>query len=198
MADAGIRVEVSAELAALTRANIIGHVAGDLAYVLPGVKEGTVESIIYGFREAILSGVEFLVTNKWGKVVGYMAIRVDWDTYSIVVVDGSGENVFRVDPKQPVSDQVAPLLARTRSYIQQSLKGVRGRKCEVIYAYRNVRSEEAKAKQRAFREKYNLVDLSDKDRERLNAAKELDKGLVVADSQLPEVTVTFRCRNNGP
>ncbi len=191
MADAGIRIEVSAELAALTRANIIGHVAGDLASILPGMKADTIKSIIYGFREAILSVVQFLVTNDSGELVGYMAIHVDWKAYSVAIVEESSKNVFQIDPRQPVSDQVAPLLARARSYIQQACKEIKGAKCEVVYTYRGVRTEEAKAKQKAFRKKFRLVALDDEAKERLNAAK-LDRSLVAVDSQLPEVTVTFK------
>ncbi|MET8336808.1 hypothetical protein ABZV14_07830 [Streptosporangium canum] len=191
MADAGIRVQVSIELAALTRANIIGHVARDLASTLPAIRANTLKSIIHGFREAILSRVEFLISNDSNELVGYMAIEVDWKRYSIAVVEESSRNVFQIDPEQPVSDQVAPLLARTRSYIQQACKEINGVRCEAVYNYREAHGEEAEAKRIAFNKKYNLKDLNENSEKRLREAR-LDKKLVAVDSNLPEMSVTFK------
>lgn len=191
MVEPSVRVQVSAELAAITRANILGHVAGELAAILPSMKAATIKSIIFGFREAILSTVEFLITTDSGELVGYMAIEIDWKKYSISVVEESSRNIFQIDPKQPVSDQVAPHLARTRSYIQQACKEIKGADCEVIYGYRNSRGEAAEAKRKAFSKKYGLRELSERDNKRLKEAQ-LDRRLVAVDGQLPEMTVTFR------
>ncbi|MEV4547141.1 hypothetical protein [Nonomuraea wenchangensis] len=197
MTDAGIQVSVSVELAAMTRANIIGHVAGDLAGVLPAIKAETIKSIIIGFREAILSSVEFIIADEPGDIVGYMAIEVDWRRYSIAIIEESNRSVLKLDPQQPVTDQVAPLLARARSYIQQACKEVKAAKCHPIYTYRSVRTEEAQAKIKAFKKKYHLTAINDKTRKRLEEVR-LNKKLVVSDSSLPEMTVTFKRKQNPP
>lgn len=197
MIEPSVRVQVSAELAAITRANTLGHVAGELAAILPSITSATIKSIIFGFREAILSRIEFLITTDSKELVGYMAIEIDWKRYSIAVVEESSKNVFQIDPKQPVSDQIAPHLARTRSYIQQACKEIKGAHCEIVYNYRNSRGEAAEAKRKAFNKKYRLSNLSERNMKRLNEAR-LDRKLVAVDSQLPEMTVTFRRKKVDP
>lgn len=192
-----LRVQVSAELAAMTRANILGHVAGELAAALPAVKATDIKPIIFGFREAILSRVEFLISSASDEVVGYMAIEIDWRRFSVAIVEESSRNVFQIDPKQPVTDQVAPLLARARSYIQQACKEIQGAKCEPIFSYRDSSGEEAAMKRAAFNKKYALRTLSKQHAQRLEEAR-LNRKFVAVDGQLPEMTITFKSKKIEP
>ncbi|MEU3167707.1 hypothetical protein [Streptosporangium sp. NPDC006930] len=191
MTGSEIRVQVSAELASITRANILGHVAGEMAAALPTIKAADIKTIIFGFREAILSKVEFVISDNVGEIVGYMAIEIDWKRFSIAVIEESSRNVFQIDPKHPVSDQVAPHLARTRSYIQQACKGLQEVKCMPVYSYRNAHGEEVEAKRKAFQKKYGLMEMNEISMKRVRSAR-LDLKVVAADSQLPEMTVTFK------
>lgn len=182
MSDGGVRVRASTEVAALTRANIIGHIAREVTAVFKPA-DTVLETVLRGFREGYLEELELLLRDDAGETVGYLSIKVDWETYSVAVRDGTEKKTYRLDPSQPVTGQVAPTLAKAVAYLSAKAEELGVASCRPLYTYRAGRRDEG-------RKVLRTSPISDEENVELGKVREEVK-MVVTDSALKELTVSF-------
>lgn len=180
----GVRVRVSAELASLTRANILGHLAREIVSALnPG--DNALDNILRGIRLALLEKVEVIMYGSAGKVVGYLALHIDWNKYAIYL-ETSGTNTFRLDPTQPVTRQLSPLLSKATAYIAEVRQRLGVQSVRVIYTWRPGKEEDGI-------KILNTSPLSEDNTKDLRTAKDGHR-MEVTDSAFGELTIEFRYR----
>jgi hypothetical protein len=180
--DDGVRVRVSPELFALTRANTLGHLAREIVSAL-NPDEYTLDTILRGIQLSLLEQVKLVLFGKSKKVVGYLAIRIDWNKHAMYL-ETSGSNTFNLDPAQPITRQLSPLLAEATAYIAAVRERLGVQSVEAFYTYRRDKKEEGRKILRTSR-------ISDKDRRDLRTAQ-TGRLMEVTDSAFSELTVEFR------
>ncbi|MFG3711930.1 hypothetical protein ACIBTZ_19455 [Micromonospora sp. NPDC049460] len=181
-----IKVNVSAKVAALTRANVIGHVSREVA-AAAGVPAAALKTIFEGFRDGLLRRVKIAQYTRSGELVGYLCIEVDWEKYAINLIQGATSSVFRLDPSAPVTGQMAPLLELAAEFVAAKTSE---NKVEEVVCHYNALPD----KLEELRRRFGTVPLTDVDRKRMSEAA-LDRELVVSDQNLSEATVTYRYKN---
>lgn len=182
MTDGGIRVHTRAEVATLTRANIIGHIAREVAAVFKP-PDSVLNRVLRGFREAYLERLQLLLYNSDGKSVGYVSIEVDWEKYSVALREGTRKNSYRLDPTKSVTGQVAPVLAKAVAYMSAVAEEIGVASCKAVYTYRPERKEEG-------RKVLGTSALSEKEEAELKRVRS-EVELEVSDSETSEITVSF-------
>lgn len=183
--DDGVRVRVNAEVANLTRANLLGHIAREILSVFdPG--EWVLNTVLKGIRESLLQQVELILYDGSQNVVGYLCIEIDWSKYSIQLEAGA-RNTFDIDPNQPVIRQVSPLLAKATAYITEvrTLLGVRS--ARAIYTFRPGMADKARRRLGTSPLSKDILE----DRKTAQAGHRMH----VRDSTFDEFSVEFRYQN---
>jgi transposase-like protein len=178
----GVRVQLGTDLAVLTRANVVGHVARDIAGAA-GVPESTQKSILEGMRSQLLGRVQIVLYDHREQIVGYVAIVVDWTKHEIVLSRGSEHQSYRIDVSQGVTGQVAPLLEKARAYIAAVARDLGVTRTMVGFS-------ENPAKSHEYHKRYT-GSFSPQQHEQFRLARE-GRELRVTDANLEEVAVIFR------
>lgn len=185
--DDGVRVHVNAEVASLTRANILGHIAREIFSVFdPGSR--ILDTVLLGVRFSLLQQVELILYDESRKIVGYLSIRIDWDKYAMHLETG-GKNVFPLDPAQPVTQQLSPLLAEASAYISEVRNRLNVQSSAAIYTFRPGKTDEGNKRLGTSPIQGNII----KDR----ASAQAGRTLKVTDSTFSELSVEFRYPNIG-
>jgi hypothetical protein len=181
-------VQVSVEIAALTRANILGHMAREIVSVLdPG--DRVLATVLLGIQKSWLKEIELVLYDPSKNVVGYLSIRIDWDKYSMHLETGSGGNTFTIDPRQPVTRQLSPLLAKAAAYISELRRQLDVRSIETLYTYRPGMADEARKGLGTSPVSSDLVrDLK---------TAQTGRRLKITDSRFGELTVEVRYQDPG-
>ncbi|MER7332923.1 MULTISPECIES: hypothetical protein [unclassified Micromonospora] len=181
-----IKVNVSPKVAALARANVIGHISREVA-AAADVPDHALATIYEGFRDGLMERVQIAQYTAAGERVGYLMIEVDWKQYAVNLTQGSHKSVFRLDPDSPVTGQVAPLLEIAAEFVAAKTKenGVK----EVVTHFTAVseRKEE-------FRRRFHTSPVSDTAAERMREAA-LDHELIVTEEGTSELKVTYRYKD---
>ncbi|HEX6469100.1 MAG TPA: hypothetical protein VF069_08385 [Streptosporangiaceae bacterium] len=175
-------------MAVLTRANIIGHITREIAAVFKPSDE-TLETVLRGFRGGYLEQLELMLNNSAGESVGYVAIEVDWATYSVALREGTKKNSYRLDPTKPVTGQVAPALAKAIAYMSAVAAEIGVVSCDAVYTYRAGRQEEG-------RKALGTVPLNEKKNSELRKLRS-EVQMVVSDKETSEITVSFGHSGRG-
>lgn len=183
--DDGVRVRVSPELATLTRANTLGHLAREIVSTL-NPSEYALDTILRGIQLSLLNQVKVVLFGNSKKVVGYLAIRIDWDKHAMYL-ETAGSNTFNLDPAQPVTRQLTPLLAKATAYIAAVKERLDVQSVEVFYTYRPGKQEEG-------RKILRTSAITDEEKKDLSTAQN-GRLMEVTDSAFGELTVEFRYRD---
>lgn len=185
----GVEVHVSAEVATLTRVNILAHVARDIVSSV-GVPSVTIEITLTGIRRRALEEVSIRCYDSLGKRRAFLSLRIDWDTYALQLTQDVESNRFEVDPNNPISEQVVPLLARCTQYVAEKTAGLEIVTTKVSYQWRSNNTAA-----REISQQYGLVALTLADLTEIEeAASEKAEDLAVVDHHLPELSFTYRSK----
>lgn len=182
--DDGVTVSVSAEVAILTRVNVLGHISRDVSLAV-GASEKAAEVILMGVRRRALKEVEFRCYSKDAKRRMYISLQVDWDKYAVQLVQDSSINLFKINPNNPITEQIAPLLAQCIEYLVEEVGRREIVRTAVSYTWRSGMSAASEISKR-----YNLTPLDEQDLIELREAKsEQTNEIFVSDHNLPELSI---------
>jgi hypothetical protein len=188
----GVRVHLKPEVAALARANVIAHVAREIA-AAAGASQSSLDYLVKGFQKQILAKAEFILEDSTGNDVGYLALYVDWDRHQVNVTHSARTETYQLDPAKPVTVQVSALLEKTAAYIRAKAAELGVVRVRDFYTARPGSYDK-------MSQELGTGKLSPEDSQKLNAATlaarsfvagQRTAGLRVTDSSLSELSVTF-------
>lgn len=179
----GVRVNVGVEVAILTRANVLGHIAREIVSVF-SPSDKVLETVLRGIRLQLIGQVELILYNSNREVVGYLSISIDWDKYSMYLETGTGSNTFSLDPSRPITRQLSPLLSKATAYISGVKEHLHVRSASTVYSYRPNMYEKGQ-------DILQIKPISRELAQDLSKAK-AGKQIMVSDSELGELTIEFR------
>jgi hypothetical protein len=187
--DRGVRIRVSADVKAVVRANLIGHLAREVSKSI-GLNETALNTVYEGFRDALLEQVEvqFFGRGSSDRADAYLSMSCDWDRHVLILTTGTGPRELHIDPTKSIGSQISRAFEAALSFARAKLAELDIVSHAVVYTAAAGRNDE-------FREKYGTIPLTDKEQQSL-ALTRFSKELVVSPGEVSEFTMIFRYRES--
>jgi hypothetical protein len=178
-----VRIRVNAEVATLTRANLLAHIAREI-FAIFSLSAEELDLILFGIQEMLLEEVALVMYDSTASPIGYLAISIDWGQFAGNFSIGNESRSFTIDPELSIIRQISPLLERTAQYILAMRRHIGVSYVEPVLL-------PCPGKEKEAEERLKLAPLTDEMDEDLRIVQ-AGAMLKVTDSRFNELSVEFR------